>query len=268
MATSLLRRLQVAGYAAPIVREAGRRKVTVISRDGNPIRTTDTVAVRDGLLAAAGMEFSVVEEDPARCEACGCRKSKSAQGKWRTGRVTGRRRCLSCFREIRCVCEKMAEATGISLRTVERVLRRQQACSEASWRKLNAMLALWGLELPMATIGNRDAPRSCDSCGGETIPTSRNGRRCFRCNPRRRGSSGPCSACGAQAAGGNGFWRKGLCARCYQRARARDIKRTARPCRDCGTVALLSNRGYCAPCGQRRLDSANEAQKARASGQL
>jgi hypothetical protein len=91
-------------------------------------------------------------------------------------------------------------------------------------------------------------------------------------------SLGPCANCGASAPGGNGFWRKGLCSRCYgndwcrrNADRRREKRRTSlRPCRKCGKVTNLSLSRQCSTCAnaafQKQIELAKSQKKDRSAG--
>lgn len=81
-------RLAIAGAVAPTLRQrAGAgRKITVVDKDGKPVRVTDDVEIAKGLLARADIEFSVVPgERPkwVRCSNCGKPIKVSVRGRIR-----------------------------------------------------------------------------------------------------------------------------------------------------------------------------------------
>lgn len=96
---SAAERLALAGAVAPTLRRkagAGRR-VTVVDREGKPVRVTDDVEIAKGLLARSAIEFSIVNgKRPifVNCKTCGRPIRTSSRGT--TPRTVCRQRTHKC----------------------------------------------------------------------------------------------------------------------------------------------------------------------------
>jgi transcriptional regulator with GAF, ATPase, and Fis domain len=159
-------RLAIGAAVAPSVRRQADapRKVTVVDKDGNPVRETTHVEVARAVLARSEIEFSVQEgkrPEWVTCKTCGAPVKVGKLGPVRRSCLPGTHRCL-CGKPVgtaaKCGRGKLCRAcTTRKAQQVARHAPKKRKCSmeavrEALKRHRNTVAAAKDLDLDVSRV--------------------------------------------------------------------------------------------------------------------
>jgi hypothetical protein len=279
--------LRTAARVAPLVREAWTsssataKRIRTVDSSGRVVRVVSAVEIVEKQLLREGIEIGAPPGQRPKALRCECgmpylvpKKGKIAvrcarceADRWRcTGTLPNGDRCT----------RRLSSQTWAPNRILARHGRAPVCWSCSNKAFLAAMTPgqrrerIRKMHAAMTPEQRRENARKANAAFAALTPEQRRERTRSAVASRWTNREPPvaaCATCGALQPGGAG-WRKGLCQRCYMKEWSLAQKRKQKPCADCGKRTMLSRRGLCALCGDRRRadQHAQRRERARKAG--